>query len=249
MTPTEVLRWKDFIVERQRGVAELSEKIASRAYLSTLFGAAAKTPDKMPQPSAKIVKRLAKELNIPIGILMGEEPLVKLEPSPGYESELYQQSKRIYSDVLHLVHARMANRGHRPGVEDILAWWRSTDGRLSDSGTIGEAFDLIEIPHSDSSKVTPHRVGKNSMAGTFFEEDRTARLQKVVDTMSEQGQASLAASYRAASIARGPVFSQPLSLLVAATDNEALEINYLRMQLCVTSSNGTPFVASYCFPI
>lgn len=249
MTPTEVLRWKDFIEERERGIAELSEKIASRAYLSTLFSAAKKTPEKMPQPSAKIVKKLALELNIPIGVMMGEEPHITLAPSPGYQRELYRESSRIYSDVLNMVHTRMSERGHRPGVEDVLGWWRRTDGRLSDSGNIGEAFDLIEIPHSDSQKVTPHRVGENSMAGTFFKEDRRARLQKVVDTMSEQGQASLATSYRAASLSQGPIFSQPLSLLIAPTDNEAFEINYLRMQLCVTSSDGTPFIASYCFPI
>lgn len=247
MTPTDVLKWKSHIEKRGRGITEVSQKIASRAYLSTLFSAAANNPDKMPQPSAATVKKLASELSMTIGALMGEDPIVVLNPSPGYDRALDREASRIYADLINLVHTRMTQNGHRPSVEDVLIWWRSTNGRLSDSGGIGEAFDLIEVPDNETNKVRPHRVGERSMAGTFFEEDRTARLQRVVDNMSQEGQATLAASYREASLEHKPVFSGPLSLMVSAAD--ICEINYLRLQLPVTATNGSPFIASYCFSI
>lgn len=250
MRPEVVLSWRERLQAQGHDITEASTHIGkSRAYLSGLFSAAAQNPSKMPQPSAQTVLKLSELLGAPVGDLMGEEPSVKVSPAPGYHRELYEQSSRIFGDVLNMVHLMMAAKGVRPGVEDVLSWWRSTGGRLTDSGKLAESFDLIEIPTAEARSVKPHRVGKTSLATQVFGERSTARLKRLVDSLEEESQIALANSYRHASQAGFPVFSTPMVMSIDRPSMGIVDVRYIRLQMRVESSDGTPFIASYCFPI
>ncbi len=250
MDPKIVLSWEAMIKGAGLNITTISTELKSRGYLSLLFGRARNDPGNMPKPSGEFILALADRLGRPVGDLMGRSAQIRAHPYPGYDQEVHKQTSRVFSDVLNLLHGMAAARGFRPTVEDVVGWWRSTNGRLAECGQIEESFDLVEVPSNDARTVHPHRVGGMSLAAETLGAASVDRLANLVQSMTAESQLDLVASYRSASACKNPVFSEPMSVAIDLPDHDTpLDVEYISLKLPVAAPDGTPFIVSYCFPI
>ncbi|MCP4192205.1 MAG: helix-turn-helix transcriptional regulator [Planctomycetaceae bacterium] len=218
--------------------SEISQKIGQeQSYLSGLLRTGR-------EPGASTLRRLGLLFGVSSDFLLGFDDDLSVAATTTTD----RYAARLLSDITSAAARLAAANGHRLNFNQILEWWRSSDRRIGGTSDVEEQFDLIEVPEQGDDYVTPHRVGKLSMAGTRV--GHTAEsLQRVVWAMPERMRRQLVASYYEASV-RGENYKiTPHHMVLEVPEIEAtIPLCYDRLLLPVTSGDGRKFIISHCYP-
>lgn len=190
--------------------------------------------------------RLADALGIPVEALLrdrNDHLQHEFEALPVQEVD--RQAARLLSAVFKATERSLDRVGDRPTLDSIIAWWKETDGDLSQSAQIAPHFDLVSAAEALTSIPRIHHVGALGLSATTLGSSENARLETFLETLSTSDRAELNGQIR--SVAHSGVgMITPLKRIVPFPEtNETVEVSFVRLMLPVRDASGTLFVLNY----
>lgn len=244
------LHWEQLIGGSGRSVRDVSRSIGlNPTYLGQQIS---KARNGLPTstPSVTAVMALAAEFHCSVEEIMDATTVIDALPMAHAPTELESQGAKVIGQMMRAVNRRMAIGRYKPSVEDILTWWRANDGKLIGTDQIQDACALVEVPTKDCNTITPHSIGRKSLASEVMGGHSIERLTSVIRDMPVGDQKKLAQYYRQAAISKIPVISGPLEINIDfPEDGIHKQVSYIRLLLPIEAPNGSPFLLSYCFRI
>ena len=96
------------------------------------------------------------------------------------------QAERILSAVTRETYRKLARRGVKPLLDDVLTWWHQQGGQLNNFDRLSEHVDLYVAPEAESSIPEPYRIGYNSLAAQSFGVKTAEHLRYLFTTFDKQ---------------------------------------------------------------
>lgn len=197
-------------------------------------------------PNLAAPVRLADALGIPVEVLLrdrNDHLQQQFEALPVQEVD--RQAARLLSAVFKATERSLDRIGDRPTLDSIIAWWKETDGDLSQSDQIAPHFDLVSAAEALTSIPRIHHVGALGLSATTLGTAEHSRLETFLETLSTSDLAELNGQIR--SVAHSGVgMITPLKRIVPFPEtNETVEVSFVRLMLPVRDASGTLFVLNY----
>ena len=154
------------------------------------------------------------------------------------------QAERVLTAVTREAHRKLAQRGARPLLDDVLTWWHQQNGRLSNFDALSEHVDLYRAPTDHSRLPDPFKIGAQSLATQSFGIQTAEHLRYLFTTFDK----TLSESVRLAHVeaTRGdPKLSIEEIDVMLPGHNFPLRFTYKRLLLPVQDTEGNDYVLNY----
>ena len=133
----------------------------------------------------------------------------------------------------------------RPAVDDIIAWWHSSGGRLESVGTISEYFDLYEAPKPESEVIALSKMGGRSVAADTLGAGADDLLQKAMDEFDLPTRGRILNAHRQALSGQSLLSIESVDVSHPSSRIH-IAFSYSRLLLPVTDIHGDLKILTYC---
>ena len=154
------------------------------------------------------------------------------------------QAERVLTAVTREAHRKLASRGARPLLDDVLTWWHQQGGLLSNFDLLSEHVDLYVAPTPDSHLPEPYQIGHESLAARSFDIQSTEHLRHLFTTFDKNLTEQVQLAHVEASKGQPNLSIQKIDVLLPG-HTFPLRFNYKRLLLPVHDTQGNEYVLNY----
>lgn len=220
-----------------RRVTELSLAIGkSRGYLSGFLNRTGAE-----DPSFGTMSHLARELGVSLAYF--DEDEADFETTSARDID--RQASRMLTDVFRAARAKMLAQGSRPSMDDIVAWWQESRGKLENCDTLLPYVDLVSASATHHGAPEVAHVGALGLSAEALKSQDSSKLQSFIEKLNDADMAELKTTIATVSkIGVGMV--TPQSRIVPATRiSDSFRVDFVRLMLPVTDKTGAPYVLNF----
>jgi transcriptional regulator with XRE-family HTH domain len=195
-------------------------------------------------PGYSTVVKICSALGLTPNQLAGLDDQIALAGGPIDDRVISAHAERILSSVTHEAHRKLARRGTRPLLDDVLTWWHQQDGLLSNFDRLSEHVDLYHAPDPEAALPEPYRVGQQSLACVSLGVETADHLRYLLTTFDEK----LCENVKLAHVEtrRGdPKLSIEKIDVTLPGHSFPLRFEYKRLLLPVHDQDGNEYVLNY----
>lgn len=220
-----------------RRVTELSLAIGkSRGYLSGFLNRSGAE-----DPSFRTMALLARELGVSLSYFDDQDQ--SFETSSARDVD--RMASRLMTDVFRAARSKMLAHGSRPTIDDIVAWWQETDGKLENCTALLPFVDLVSATGGQDAIPEVAHVGPLGLSAVTLKSKDSAKLQSFIEKLNDADLADLTTSI--ATVQKiGVGMITPQSRIVPATRVSAsFRVDFVRLMLPVSDQKGAPYVLNF----
>lgn len=248
MDAKQVLRWRHWLQEMGLGESQASIQIGrDRSYLRKLFSRAEE--NKSVDPGVAAVDALGRILGRSHEEMMGRALQVEVTPDSEQPTFIETQAAKVAGKMMRVAEDNARILGGRLSAQDILAWWGQTKGVIDPHADELESCDLVAPPAEHDQIIQPKRIGSKSLANNVLSGEGVADMMRLLRTTPESQRVEMVQSYRYAASSKVPVINGPHSMTITNPGMQPYVVEFIRIQLPVSTPDGSQFILNYSFPL